>query len=40
MSKRELSLILKWYENHKDDLIVNWNLSKDHKTLNKIPPLL
>ncbi len=39
MSRRALNLIFEWLELHKDELMQNWQLARDHKALNKIAPL-
>ena len=36
---RQLKLILAWCELHRDELMQNWELSKDAKPLNHIDPL-
>ena len=36
---RQLKLILAWCELHRDELMQNWELSKDAKPLNHIAPL-
>ena len=36
---RQLKLVLAWCEIHKDELMQNWELSKDAKQLNRINPL-
>jgi hypothetical protein len=36
---RALALTLEWHRLHKDELLVNWNLAKEHKPLNHIAPL-
>lgn len=37
---RQLKLVLAWCEIHKDELMQNWELSKDAKPLNRINPLI
>ena len=37
--KRQLKLVLAWAELHKDELMSNWELAKNHKTLVRIEPL-
>lgn len=37
--KRALSHVLEWLELHKDELMENWELSKERKPLNKVAPL-
>lgn len=37
---RQLKLILAWCELHRDELMQNWELSKDAKPLNRIDPLV
>lgn len=32
-------LVKKWIENHKDELLEDWNLARQHKVLKKIDPL-
>ncbi len=39
LPKKQLKLVLAWAELHKDDLFINWNLSKNSKELFKIEPL-
>ena len=36
----ELKLVLAWTIIHQDELMQNWELSKDGKTLNRINPLI
>lgn len=38
--KRQLKLILAWAEIHQDELMQNWELSKENKPLNRINPLM
>lgn len=40
LPKRQLKLVLAWAEIHKDELMQNWELSKDNKPLNRINPLI
>ena len=37
---RQLKLVLAWCEIHRDELMQNWELSKDAKPLNRINPLI
>jgi len=37
---RQLKLVLAWAEIHRDELMQNWELAKDHKPLNRINPLV
>ena len=37
---RQLKLILAWCVLHQDELMQNWELTKDDKELNKINPLI
>lgn len=37
---RQLKLILAWCELHRDELMQNWELSRDAKPLNRISPLM
>lgn len=39
LPSRQLKLILAWCVLHQDELMQNWELSKDGKTLNRINPL-
>jgi hypothetical protein len=39
MSKRALKMIFEWLELHKDELMEDWDLAQDRKTLLKITPL-
>lgn len=40
LPSRQLKLILTWCVLHQDELIQNWELSKDVKTMNRINPLV
>ena len=40
MSKRALRMLLEWSEKHQDELMRNWELSRERKPLDKIPPLM
>lgn len=40
LPNRQLKLVLAWCEIHKDELMQNWELSKDAKPLNRINPLI
>ena len=39
MPKRALKLVFEWMEIHKDELMVNWNLTQKGELPNKIDPL-
>jgi len=39
MSKRALSLIIEWYELHREELLGDWNLARQREPLKKIQPL-
>ena len=39
MSKRALKMIFEWLDLYKDELMEDWNLAQDRKTLLKISPL-
>ena len=39
LPSRQLKLILAWCELHRDELMQNWELSKDARSLNHIAPL-
>ena len=40
LPSRQLKFVLAWTEIHKDELMQNWELSKDGKPLNRIKPLI
>lgn len=40
LPKRQLKLVLAWAEIHQDELMQNWELSRDGKPLNRINPLI
>lgn len=40
LPNRQLRLILAWATIHQDELMQNWELSKDKKPLNRINPLI
>ena len=40
LPKRQLKFVLAWAEIHKDELMQDWELSKDNKPLNRIKPLI
>lgn len=40
LPSRQLKLILAWCVLHQDELMQNWELAKDGKTLNKIASLM
>ncbi|GHU88819.1 hypothetical protein FACS189476_06580 [Spirochaetia bacterium] len=37
---RQLKFVLAWCEIHKDELMQNWELSKEGKPMNRINPLM
>jgi len=39
MSKRALRMIFEWMDLHKDELLKDWQLAQDRKSLEKIAPL-
>lgn len=40
MSKRALKMVFEWYEKHIDELLMNWDLVRKRKPLQKIKPLV
>lgn len=39
MSRRALSVLLAWGEQHRDELLANWNRARQRLPLTRIPPL-
>ena len=39
LKRRALELVLDWAELHRAELLVNWDLAREGKPLNKIAPL-
>ena len=39
MSRRALRMVLDWSEQHREALIKNWDLARDRRPLEAIPPL-
>lgn len=39
MPRTALNLIYDWVDKHKEELLINWNMIKERKPLNKIEPL-
>jgi hypothetical protein len=39
MSKRALRMLFEWSEIHQGELMENWQLARERKPLQKIPPL-
>lgn len=37
--RRALSLLLEWFALHREELLHDWALARDHLPLSKIPPL-
>ena len=40
MSKRALKMVFEWYEQHIEELLINWDLAKQRKPLKEIEPLI
>ncbi len=40
LPKRVYSLVLEWATEHRSELISDWNLAREKKSLNKIEPLV
>ena len=40
LPSKQMKLVLAWCEIHRDELMQNWELSKDGQPLNKINPLM
>jgi hypothetical protein len=40
LPNRQLKLVLAWCEIHRDELMQNWELSKQGKEMNEIPPIM
>lgn len=39
MSKRAKKMVQEWRESHKEELLTDWKLAEERKTLNRIEPL-
>ena len=39
MAQRALQMLFEWSAIHKEELVENWRLAREHKPLKKIPPL-
>lgn len=39
LPKRALRLVREWTEAYRDELLVNWDLAREGRPLNRIPPL-
>jgi len=39
LPKRAMALVLEWAQEHRSELMKNWQLAKDHQALEKIAPL-
>lgn len=37
---RQLKYVLAWADMHQDELMQNWELARDAKPLNQVPPLM
>ena len=40
MSRRALRMLFDWSERHQEELMRNWDLARDRKSLEKISPLM
>lgn len=40
MQKRALQMLFEWTDKYKADLLKDWELAKERKQLDKIPPLM
>ncbi len=40
MSRRALRMLFEWSERHQEELMRNWDLARDRKSLEKISPLM
>lgn len=40
MQKRALQMLFEWTDKYKADLLKDWELAKERKQLDKIPPLI
>jgi len=40
MPKRALKMVFEWYEQHIEELLMDWDLAKERKLLKKIEPLV
>ena len=40
LPKKVKNLILEWADEHREDLMDNWNLAREEQPLNKIKPLV
>ena len=40
MSRRALQMLFEWSERYQTELMINWELAKERKPLEKIPPLV
>jgi len=39
MSKRALKMVQEWRNTHREELLIDWKLAEERKTLNRIEPL-
>jgi hypothetical protein len=39
LPKRAMALVLEWAQEHRSELMNNWQLAKEHQPLEKIAPL-
>ena len=37
--RRALHAVLEWYELHRDELLMNWQLAREERPLNQVEPL-
>ena len=40
MPKKVKNLVLEWADDHRDELLEDWNLARDEQPLKKIEPLV
>ena len=40
MSRRALQMIFEWSERHQEELMRNWELARERKSLEQVPPLV
>ncbi len=39
LPRRAKAMVLEWVQEHRDELMENWKLAREHKPLNNIQPL-
>jgi len=37
--RRALKAVMEWHELHRDELVADWDLTREHRPLRDIPPL-